>query len=79
MKAVNDSKPLGASSQANPRVYSLIERFTKQAINAGFRHYSMMSIVQRSRHTQVETDDGTFKLNNHAPYCASLHAAEPAA
>ena len=66
-------RPHGASSTMQTQsVYSLIERFTKQAINAGLRHYGMMSIVQRVRwHTQVETDDGTFKLNNnHAPYYA---------
>ena len=30
-------KPLGGVPRSKPRVYSLIEHFTKQAINAGFQ------------------------------------------
>ena len=73
MQAANDNEAAWRDfHEANPNVYRLIERFTKQAIGAGFKHYGMMSIIQRVRwHTQIETDDLSFKINNnHAPYYA---------
>lgn len=73
MQAANDNEAAWRDfHEANPNVYRLIDRFTKQAINAGFKHYGMMSIIQRVRwHTQIETDDQSFKINNnHAPYYA---------
>ena len=37
MKAANDNEAAWREfHEANPQVYSLIERFTKQAINAGY-------------------------------------------
>ncbi len=54
----------------NPRVYDLFERFTLAVINRGFQHYSAKAIFERIRwHTDVETSDAKFKLqNNHTAY-----------
>ena len=50
MQAANDNEAAWRDfHEANPNVYRLIERFTKQAIGAGFKHYGMMSIIQRVR------------------------------
>ena len=73
MQAANDNQAAWQEfHDANPGVYSLVERFTKQAIDAGYKHYGMMSILQRVRwHTMIETDGDSFKINNnHAPYYA---------
>ena len=54
-------------------VHSLVEHFTKQVIDAGFKHYGMMSILQRVRwHTsRLKRKAMDLKLNNnHAPYYA---------
>lgn len=58
--------------QENPKVWALFERFTLEAINAGFQHYSTNSIIERIRwHTNIETRGDMFKINNnHAPYYA---------
>ena len=58
----------------NPHVYKLVKRFTFQAIERGFQHYSIQSIFERIRwHADIETDDPEFKLNNnHRPYYARL-------
>ena len=44
MKAANDNQAAWQEfHDANPGVYSLVEHFTKQVIDAGFKHYGMMS------------------------------------
>ena len=81
MKAANDNQAAWQEfHDANPGVYSLVEHFTKQVIDAGFKHYGMMSIPQRVRwHTSIETEGDTYRINNnHTPYYARHHADEPA-
>ncbi len=58
----------------NPHVYQLIKRFTKQAIESGFKHYGMQTVIERVRwHTMIETQGDQLKINNnHGPYYARL-------
>lgn len=64
----------------NPQVWQLFEHFTNQVIAAGHKHYSAAAIIQRIRwHTDVETTDAAFKINNnHHPYYARyFHHVHP--
>lgn len=56
----------------NPHVWDLFQRFTFEAINAGYDHYSTNSVIERIRwHSEIETRGDKFKINNnHAPYYA---------
>ena len=56
----------------NPQVYQLFKKYTFDAINAGFTHYSVSSIIERIRwHTNIETKGDLFKINNnHRAYFA---------
>ena len=56
----------------NPHVYDLFERFTFEAINAGYRNFSVAAIWERMRwECMIETSDPEFKLNNnHKAYYA---------
>ncbi|MBM66092.1 MAG: hypothetical protein CMH55_07655 [Myxococcales bacterium] len=64
-----------AFHRANPQVYRLFCRFTREAIEAGRRHFGARMIYERIRwYTMIETRsaDG-FKLNDHHhPYYARL-------
>ena len=56
----------------NPHVWQLFERFTYEAINAGYNHYSVAAIIERIRwHAEIETRGDVFKINNnHKAYYA---------
>ena len=58
----------------NPHVYELFPKFTEQVIKANFKNYSARAIFHRIRwFTEVETNDPTFKLNDHhSPYYARM-------
>ena len=58
----------------NPRVWELLQRFTLEVINKGFKHYSVKAVFERIRwHTDVETSDPEFKLsNNHTAYYSRM-------
>jgi len=63
----------------NPHVYVLFKKYTFEAINRGFQHYSSDAVLHRIRwHTSVETDDPEgFKINNnHTAYYARMFMAE---
>ena len=64
--------------EENPHVYELFKKFTQQVINAGFEHYSARAVFHRIRwYTNVETNDPTFKLNDHhSPYYARMWMQE---
>lgn len=64
--------------EANPHVWLLFVRFTREAILSGRKHYSARDIIHRIRwHTNVElrsTDE--FKINNNlSPYYARIFIA----
>jgi len=64
----------------NPRVWSLFERFTLEAIGAGRECYSANAIFERIRwHVDIETSGGEVKLNNNfrAYYARLFHARHP--
>ena len=50
----------------NPHIYELIRKYTREARNAGFQHYSMRAIMQRIRwHINITTRDlDGFKINH---------------
>ena len=58
----------------NPRVWVLLQRFTFEIINKGFKNYSVKAVFERIRwHTDVETSDPEFKLsNNHTAYYSRM-------
>jgi hypothetical protein len=58
----------------NPRVWELLQRFTFEVINNGFKNYSVKAVFERIRwHTDVETSDPEFKLsNNHTAYYSRM-------
>lgn len=52
----------------NPELWALMQRFSFEAINAGFNHYSARTIFERIRwHYHIETSDPDFKINDHWP------------
>ncbi|MEK9724416.1 MAG: hypothetical protein VW405_13170 [Rhodospirillaceae bacterium] len=54
-----------AFHEANPNVYRLFERFTKEAIAAGRVRIGAKAIFERMRwYFAFETTGDTFKLNN---------------
>lgn len=69
--------------EANPHIYTLILRFSREAKAAGRPRFSMRAIFQRIRwYTAVETLDDSeprFKLNDHhtAFYARLVMAQEP--
>ena len=80
--AVNDNQPPLNRHEAsfrqfhadNPNVYQLLKRFAKEAIKAGYRHYSMYALFERVRwHMMIDTNGDSFKVNNnHRPYYARM-------
>lgn len=48
-----------------PHVYSLFDRFTRDVIKMGHKHYGVEAIKNRIRwHTTVDTGEEEFKVNN---------------
>jgi hypothetical protein len=62
--------------KSNPRVYELFRGYAFQLIKKGFSNYSSKSIFERIRwHSDVETTEDKFKLNNnHTAYYSRLFA-----
>lgn len=60
--------------RANPRVFSLFERFALQAARAGRTRYSARTIIHRIRwYVEVETTGDHFKVNNdYSPFYARM-------
>jgi hypothetical protein len=60
---------------ANPDIYRLFVKYTKEALGANYDKYSARTIIHRIRwHVLIDTrsEDG-FKINNnHSPYYARL-------
>lgn len=58
----------------NPQVWTLFQKYTLEAINAGMDHYSVNAIIERIRwHADIETTGDSFKINNnHRAYYARL-------
>jgi len=58
----------------NPRVWELLQKFTFQIIDRGFKNYSVNAVFERIRwHADVETSDPEFKLsNNHRAYYSRM-------
>jgi hypothetical protein len=58
----------------NPKVWELFRKFAFQAIESGRPRYGANSVIERIRwHTNIETNDPEFKINNnHAPYYARM-------
>lgn len=56
----------------NPHVWNLFEKYTFQAIEAGFKNYGAKGIMERIRwHEEIETTGCSFKIsNNHTAYYA---------
>ena len=64
----------------NPHVWDLFQRYTFDAINAGYKNYSVASIIERIRwHADIETKGDTFKINNNhkAYYARYFHHMYP--
>jgi hypothetical protein len=57
--------------RANKRVWRMFARFTLDAIEAGFDHYSARAVLHRMRwHTDIDAkSDRRFKLNNNYTPC----------
>lgn len=55
-----------AFHKAHPKVWKLFDKFTRNRIALGFRHYSSQAIFERIRWEtdQAKTGDNEFKLNN---------------
>lgn len=50
---------------ANPHVYDLFDKYTKELIHAGHRKFSADAIIQRIRWDgAVQTNGDTYKINN---------------
>lgn len=64
--------------EANPGVYRLFCRFTREAIERGRRHFSVCMVIERIRwETMIVTADADFKINNnHRAYYARLWMRE---
>ena len=58
-----------AFHKAHPQVWILFDRFTRDRIKRGFKHYSAKAIFERVRWEtdQAITADEDFKLNNNFP------------
>ena len=58
----------------HPQVYELIKVFAYEAINAGYKNYSINAIFERVRwHATIETPSLDFNLsNNHRAYYSRL-------
>lgn len=55
-----------AFHEANPRVYELFDRFTRQVIQRGHTRFSADAILHRIRwETSVVTRGDQFKINDH--------------
>ena len=49
---------------ANPVVWELFQRFTKEALSAGLEHFGSQAILERIRWETTITTSGLFKINN---------------
>ena len=58
----------------NPQVWELLQKFTFQIIDRGYKNYSVNAVFERIRwHTAIETNDLEFKLsNNHRAYYSRM-------
>lgn len=58
----------------NPQVYALFDRFAREAVARGRKHFSAYMIFERMRwYTIIETGGDEYKLNNnYRPYYARL-------
>jgi len=58
----------------NPQVWELLQKFTFQIIDKGYKNYSVNAVFERIRwHTATETSDPEFKLsNNHRAYYSRM-------
>lgn len=66
--------------EENPHVYDLLRRFSLQARRRGRTRFSIDAIYHRARwHTQIETTDPDWKLNDHytSRYARKLMDEEP--
>lgn len=63
-----------AFHRANPEVYRLFVKYARQALEAGYRHYSARQIMERVRwQAEIKTKGDSFKINNnHIPYYAKM-------
>lgn len=64
----------------NPQIWRAFERFTFEAKNKGFEHYSAKGIFELIRWHTSTTGGGLFKLNNsfHADYARKMMEVHPA-
>lgn len=56
-----------AFHKANPKVWELFDKFTRDRINRGFKNYSVNGIFERIRWETAQAkpgDESGFKLNN---------------
>ena len=87
LEAANDNSNEDAAMKAfnqyhkdNPHVYDLVVQYAKQAIDAGYDHYSIVTIANRIRwHTEIETRGDRFKINNNhlSRYARKFHDGYP--
>lgn len=66
--------------QENPHVFTLFERFAREALNKGFKNFGAAAIIERMRwHTAMESTDEQFKIsaNHTAFYARKLMAQYP--
>lgn len=64
----------------HPEIYAKIKEYIKEAMDAGFKHYSIKAIFEMVRwHEMVTTRNGEIKLNNafHAYYARLFHKEHP--
>lgn len=56
--------------EANPHVYELFKKFSRQLKLAGRKHYGVGAIIERIRwHFAVESSGDEFKINNNYRSC----------
>lgn len=63
---------------ANPHVYELVKKYTKDVIKTGRKTFSMTSIFERIRwYTNIETTGDEFKINqNYIPHYSRMFMRE---
>ena len=85
--ASNDNEPLNEREakfndfhNQNPHVFKEIEDYALEAIEAGWKHYGIKTLLEIVRwHSDIKAPEKCFKIsNNHAPYYARLfHKLHP--
>jgi hypothetical protein len=60
--------------RARPDIYRMFDRFTREKIAKGHRHYSSDAVVHRIRwETDTPDENDTFKIsNNHTAYLSRI-------